>query len=1635
MHPTDPVTPPASASNHQTAEPLPAVCIHAPKKCIQSPAMLEQNQTPHSLHLRQMRLPQRKGRVDHERRAFSGGKHQAIPKLFALVHGTLALITLKQQLSHPASGLTRPQQRLLLAEIQQQQTEHLAQLSRQWRASMRSLGGHSTLAISQNRYLAATGRLRGVCRGLAAQLAACWQLDRQASRNPQAKQNPAHIRHYQQSFQSTTLAPDTANGRIFSLGLLHWSFNQEEAKFGRHTVIAGLGVSGIMRALGSAAPPASFELNYGLHALSIGRWVTQNEMHFFLADPNFGYVEFNSAHDFLLALELQRDTLQQLNQNSPPAGLPDRGFSLQQYRSDLALQKLLPTHPCGKKLTLADLSLRSDLAQGFNGGFALEQDSFFKQQQQRLWIAEYRASFCRPWRTPSGQKEVISANMYQRRPPWFQCLHEGKLQRDYLASALPEDGFISEQIMQVLQRAADNVTQQAPELPEAEQDLELSLSLEQQRISMLAERLEQVSTALLANEAEPEQWIPLLSSAESEAGGGSSMRFSHRQQPLETIRRGLPDTRAIEIRQQIEQDARLIRSGLQGVESGDEAAAISGLNRAFAVQLLMRKLSSPRPGTDPRIGKNLALALRIHDYANDTQIAAGVAEEASQIAQLVQTALRAEAEGSLVLGASTRLLGKLGGASQTLGVALDIYQLTQAQNQSQRVGFGTQLGFDSSGLALMVVSIAGSCSGSALGASLAGLANPAGVLLAGLGIGVSALVSMFSAIAERASLGVGGYFAHLAQAYTQQDALHSAGYRYDPGTSALLPSFPAVIQSLDLEHLQLELGSPLLYPSKHGSSGSGRSNYFFWAGDMPKMQADRQHLIDVRARLGYPGQARLPGRASEARIVVLPATPKHTISYDYQILPGATSRHDAGFDVLRQLEGEDFDFDFYLFPSEYLIDRLHFEYASTEIQVQLGTHPPHLQMPSLPPALHGYLHYRLQATSGVISIGLQAGARLSLLSHQPQQTEWQLDARALDQASMTIWQDGTGFSLGQVDVHVIEAATPLILLCNNGDIIRVNLPDKTTQILQVDAPHWADTPAALNRHLQDLATQHLLGADSILIKDYPAAAIGKLAEQRLPYAYYDVASERTLFLRDAERYQNSSLALLAGELVFFFNHDHHKIFRIAPATGEIVAKFGFDRPRPLRIWQDHQAIYLSDLQDKLVFRIVQDQLVLHSLVASPEMEAALTVYRHLQDRSLFFRVLEEGYSMQGDLHSSRARLPHNGLVTIDIRDRRGLKQRIWLRTQDDALISRALPAKKPGKPKPPQPAEEITLAATMPQSDGQEVVFFYTSHPPQLLRQVGWGPEATAPVTIGIPHLSQISTQGGKLYANGSDGLIQQVDSAGKLSLCALDRRWLATHADWWRSLAQFEPGGPLSILDLKRADGSALPAWFCEGRVVLAAEPLSANTQLIGLSPLGSEAWLLNRDTLALYRQPLLTVDALQQGFGSGLALAGNHLPSAEQRQLFGAFERLGNTLRVELLDGQLPPPISGISQWVLTLRQPLELLKISQADWASVQRMALDLAQQPPLSPGTSAMQLILDFDNPLAFSASRQGDDLLLFDRSSGKSLLLVQAYAPQGLHAEMCLTLPDGRSMQLEPVRQALAAPDREIWQWMQLPAPD
>lgn len=233
-----------------------------------------------------------------------------------------------------------------------------------------------------------------------------------------------------------------------------------------------------------------------------------------------------------------------------------------------------------------------------------------------------------------------------------------------------------------------------------------------------------------------------------------------------------------------------------------------------------------------------------------------------------------------------------------VNVSLSAYELAHAQNAQQQAIFGTQLGFNAVGTAI---------GGAALGAGIAGASTTAlvlgeaGAIVGGLAVGFTALAEAFGDIAMDAQQ-VGRYF------YQVDNAYREGGYRYDSEKNVLLPIPGAVINQIDLSNGQIELGSQALYSSKHGKTGSGWLNYFFWAGDLPKALRDKSKALPLRERLGYGSYSGIDAHSST---LVLPATGKSYIDYDYEILPGSTTRNDQGFSILRSLETHlDFDFDF-----------------------------------------------------------------------------------------------------------------------------------------------------------------------------------------------------------------------------------------------------------------------------------------------------------------------------------------------------------------------------------------------------------------------------------------------------------------------------------------------------------------------------------------------------------------------------------------------------------------------------------------------------------------------------------------------------------------------------------------------------
>ncbi len=1607
--------------------------------------------------------------TEQERAEFRAGKKNADRELAGLGLEDAELASLQGYFAEAARRLSPRQQGGVLQAIHQRQSQLRQEATREWEQQVAELGGVNLKPIQHNLYLAAAERQQGVCAGLSTQLASSWLRDLIGEGPSAAPQSRSHIDHYLQQLTDATHDPDSPSARIFGLGLLEWSFKPEDARFDTQArTESSIPLSHVVALLSNAESPAAFELSAGTHAIMLGSAIQQGQRTFSLADPNFGYAEFASRDAFLRGLEWQMQHW--------PTGPGVSRVTLRRYRSDLPTQPLLARRD--KKfrgpadLLLSDLSEGQSLAERFNSGMPLEQDTFFIQQQNRLTVAEYRiqlldrqskqggvaltpllsellarhqvpsrslssdtrlvditfgktdayvwlhddiglplprytisggshpedVAFLRRYREFTRQLEgqtSILSRLFKRRPALG-------LDTVYLASALPENGQMAAGVGVMQAITADIVTTLEPVLPTREDEHRLQLADQQLRAESMAERLQQSVHAMLAGVENPEQWIPILPSFGAEEGGGFRMTFRHRLDPRQSLERSSHDPALGEVVRYLDQTQTTIRRGTEQLLVND-VHAIDGLNSAFAIQALLRWLTGrDRAGTtsdDPGVNRNLVLAVQIHDYVNSAQIGQGILMDGVSMAQLIKTA--AHAEAAPLQGASSALLAKAGVALQLGSMGLDIYELTQADSERQKAVFGTHLAFDSAGLGLGIAGFAG-----------VGVAGPAGVLLAGLGVGISGLVDAYSAVAEHAAA-VGAYFYRFREAYTVAHDDNSGGYRYDPEHRGLLPMPGAVFRQLDLTQGQVLFDSPWLYASKHGRTGSGKINYFLWVGDMPQMVHRREYAFDIRQRLGYAEHAALPASGwRTADVVHLPATPKHYITFAYNTLPGATSRHDAGFDVLRQMEGDDFDFDFYIFPSERIIDRLGFEYVRTDIDILLGGQSRRLQMPKLENKVQGVLHYHLKADRGQFVIGLMPGASVSLATTDAQQTRWTLDARNLSDSRVEF--TGQGFRCGGIEVEIDAgvAVGALVVLCQNGDVMELDVKTKATRVQSVDAHDWPKDTQALSEHLHQLSRQHLLDERFVPISHFPVKDANGVVEREIEHAYYDQQYQDYLYIEPRFDYPEASLVTRQGNAAYFFNRrDRTKLLKVEADTHRLLASYQLAGEKPLQVWLENQHVLLDAGQRNTarnaVYRITEEGLVLERLRADAALTDLLQQTSRIDDVASVLKPYLDGVVCVSE-QAETAQLPTQGMVVVDRVNAEQLRQRYWLRMQDGVVIKPRFEAPS-GTPRVSLPAD-MSLVGNAPLPDGREVLYFFSQQEKQVYRQIGFAPEGEfTALRMAIAGLVSLSSRDGLLYVETEDGLLHHLDMPGKLTLMAVTGRWIKAHPRWWQSLTDLPGATTLSVLDIKRPDGGSLPVWLMDGNIITAAPGLPSTVELMGVDET-QHAWLYDRHSASLYRQSLPTEAQLARAFDAqGMLNDADALPVAEPAPGVDSLRLLDTTLTWVAGSGTLPPLLSGIRQLLLAPKTATPVT-ISAENYEHYQSIVVVADPQRQAGDNGSVLEIKLVVPVPLALEARREGDDLVMFDRSTGKTVTLKQAFAA-GEEGRMMLSIALGNGLHM------------------------
>ena len=499
---------------------------------------------------------------------------------------------------------------------------------------------------------------------------------------------------------------------------------------------------------------------------------------------------------------------------------------------------------------------------------------------------------------------------------------------------------------------------------------------------------------------------------------------------------------------------------------------LNSLNTGFALLLLSR-------GKHSSLSAELASAVQVQFQTQLALVVIGVLIDAKILAQAIYLGLKDaghlgtetirlldKAGRGITLGGKTLTLGRLLAAGSALlvlaSLGLDSYLLAHAQTTEDKAVYGTNVGLDSLALGTVLA-------GFAEGAECLG---PLSIPLAGLGLGVSGLVSVFFAKAHKV-LATGEHFTREIQAYR-------SGYIEDPETHVLQLSGPVVVTHLDQRNGQVHLGSPRIYAVDNSHSGD------------PQVIVDEGQAIDIGQVLELPRQMALPV-SDTVSVLSLPVTPAHSYLPHYGWLVGATRRNDAELQLFKAVEqktrGRFIEAE-WVAVFQKIVEKLEPRYHPTRIRVSLGQKAPPLVMGETGP-LGQYLSYDIEGQGSQYDLYLNQDTRLSLSScASSRPSTWVLHSDHLSRPDDI--QLGAGrLTIGGVVVQVEDLAIVYVVNRAN-ETYRLDLAAGRYTLVTLGAGDYENV-AALVRHLQALQGQQRLGAsvhiDGLSVPDHPGRGI------------------------------------------------------------------------------------------------------------------------------------------------------------------------------------------------------------------------------------------------------------------------------------------------------------------------------------------------------------------------------------------------------------------------------------------------------------------------------------------------------------------------------------------------------------------
>ncbi len=891
-------------------------------------------------------------------------------------------------------------------------------------------------------------------------------------------------------------------------------------------------------------------------------------------------------------------------------------------------------------------------------------------------------------------------------------------------------------------------------------------------------------------------------------------------------------------------------------ESGiTEVEGIHGLNSAFILQAWFMQRARNAEIKDP-LPNNLKTALQIHTYANFAMIGQGALDDGVKFIQLSKELIQEGSAASGVFKAFSHLGAGAGIGINFISIGIDSYELAHAQNEAQRAIFGTQLAFDLANLTVCTVSLGAGFAGAA---TLSSFLGPLAVPLAGLGIGITALVMTTEVHVEKTKT-VGRYFAELDNGYNQ-GGYQCVNVKAGDGTEHQTWRNHAgiAIKTLDLRlgHQILTYADTYIYKTHINGIGSGYDNYITMAlPQSEKRRLGKSAVVNIREGIDHRFAA-VSFAPDEKIPLVLPDTPQYYLDYHYDTFPGVTSRHDTGFDVLRRIESnyrshsDNFSFDFYCFPSEYAISELKAEYVATPVQVLLDDATRTIIMPTQSKETKDKMAYTLTGGNGTYHISLQEGASLKLEGGSAK-TNWILDARSLND-NLTFNSSGQ-LCVGDIKITLAADFQGSLQLTNREGLFAAYVQKQQISLLNadVDASRFKD-PRLLHDYLKQVTHTDLHNQPFVPVEDYLTPQ-----NERVGRAFYEAAKDRFIFTREptsAEFLRGAQLVTTDGDTAWFYRDS--SVWLVDITSGEVLREYVTLDVEENNLPSESKIIQTNEGNFQLIVKYNKSsESTSYTWLLTPETMTLISITG--EERDVMPKInnfLWESVAQFSDTPKVIATLGKDIHLLVH---RETNKSHYWLKKQE-------------GKQK-----YELSLQMNMAKNTSEDIqlipvqvgdktsYYFYSAKDKKLYFQSNNGLSKNSAIIHEVSaNIDALFTLGGQLMAQqNNEGKIWLANDQGELYLMGLTANWLLKHRENLMENLRLlttisEKTLPvLRLQGLSDHQGKPIMTWYdiAVDKVVHSGAGILPTHTLHyrGLSPDGKQAWLYDDNSKALYRQPL---------------------------------------------------------------------------------------------------------------------------------------------------------------------------------------